>query len=513
MNVRAVQENQQKWDDELSNSLNSLTKSVRNMTTKHKVALGTEATDQWNQQVKDSVKKYRDHVNAIYEVVSTAVVPTPVTSRPLSAPAEERVKDAEADVSIEAEIVSAEGKKLDKEVKKYDDWGDATNEEIEEAMRKTENWEKRLSKIQDRIYLMKRNVERFNLSSVSLTASTSMMNNLEKEMEIAIRDIKEQDEVRGLYSLSKSKASDVKLPKFGGKPHENFAKFKTEVIKGFKSNKVRREDQVKRLRECLFDQPKTLVPFGMESIIEAWKILDNMYGDSARVMNAKVLELRNLKENPDGGYPRKGSGINLLKAQIEWITRLEVTLNGIMELGEESDQLDRNAFGDNTVCSVLELFPFQIQDELEDVMEPAKEDGKDKLYFIIKYLKKLRKKRQGMQKTQELKIGLSGKTKEKYEESLEPNDNYSGKKKNHYKFGAHVASKPKTNNNSKICKYFESHPKKLRGSKTLFAMHWGSGPGGCPRFLELDISMRREVVKEMQICNRCLVNQDPVPPG
>ena len=269
MNLRAVQENQQKWDDELSNSLNSLTKSVRNMTTKHKVALGTEATDQWNQQVKDSVKKYRDHVNAIYEVVSTAVVPTPVTSRPLSAPAEERVKDAEADVSIEAEIVSAEGKKLDKEVKKYDDWGDATNKEIEEAMRKTENWEKRLSKIQDRIYLMKRNVERFNLSSVSLTASTSMMNNLEKEMEIAIRDIKEQDEVRGLYSLSKSKASDVKLPKFGGKPHENFVKFKTEVMKGFKSNKVRREDQVKRLRECLFDQPKTLVPFGMESIIEA----------------------------------------------------------------------------------------------------------------------------------------------------------------------------------------------------------------------------------------------------
>ena len=67
--------------------------------------------------------------------------------------------------------------------------------------------------------------------------------------------------------------------------------------------------------------------------------------------------------------------------------------------------------------------------------------------------------------------------------------------------------------NCKICKYFESHPKKLRGSRTLLAEHYGIGPGGCPRFVELDIGMRREVVKEMKICNRCLINRDPVPQG
>ena len=182
-------------------------------------------------------------------------------------------------------------------MKEYDDWGDATNEEIEEAMRNIEEGKKRLSKIQERIYLMKKIVKAFDLSSVKLTSSVSMMETLKEEMNIAIRDIKEQDEVRGLYSLSKSKASDVKLPRFGGKPHENFAKFKTEMMKGFKSNKVRKEDQVKKLREKLFDQPKTMIPFSMESIKDAWKILDDMYGDSARVMNAKVLELRSLKKS------------------------------------------------------------------------------------------------------------------------------------------------------------------------------------------------------------------------
>ena len=251
-------------------------------------------------------------------------------------------------------------------------------------------------------------------------------------------------------------------------------KFKKEMKNGFKTNKVRREDQVKKLRENLFDQPKTMIPYNIESINDAWKILHDMYGDSTRVMNAKVLELRNLKENANSGYPRKGEGISLLKAQIEWITRLEVTLNDIMELGEESKQLNRDAFSSRTVVSVLELF--KMQDELEREMRPAKEDGKERMYLIIKYLQDLRKMRLEMQKTQELCCGSgsSGKARGKFEIRYEGTDGsteeYKGKKnedkKNPDRFGVRVVAK--TSDNCKICKYFESHPKKLRGSKRLF---------------------------------------------
>ena len=104
-----------------------------------------------------------------------------------------------------------------------------------------------------------------------------------------------------------------------------------------------------------------------------------------------------------------------------------------------------------------------------------------------------------MQKTEEL-IGGSNGFRRKYESTNESTDEsayeYEGKKnenkKNPYRFGAQVAAK--TNNNCKICKYFEIHPKKFRGFKTPFAKHYGMGPGGCPRFMELDINMRREVV-------------------
>ena len=194
-----------------------------------------------------------------------------------------QVKNAEVDVTIEAERVASEVNELEKEVNRYDDWGDASNEEIEEAMRKVENWKGCFSKIEDRIYSMKKNVLRYDLSSNELDKSTNMMENLKKEIEITIDNIEEEDEARGLYSLSISTASDVKLPKFGGKPHENFIKFKAKMLRGFKSNKVRREDQVNKLRENLFGQPRTMIPSIMGSVKDAWKILDDMYGDSVMV--------------------------------------------------------------------------------------------------------------------------------------------------------------------------------------------------------------------------------------
>ena len=93
-------------------------------------------------------------------------------------------------------------------------------------MRNIEGWKQRLYKIEDRIDSIIKNVKVYNLSTVELTKSTSMMEDLKSEMEIAIQVIEEEDEARGIYSLSTSKASDVELPKFGGKPYENFTKLK-----------------------------------------------------------------------------------------------------------------------------------------------------------------------------------------------------------------------------------------------------------------------------------------------
>ena len=139
---------------------------------------------------------------------------------------------------------------------RYDDWGDASNEEVEEAARSIKEWRKRFRWLEDRVYTMKKNVRLYNLADTELDSSIKKVESIKVEMERAIGGIKEEDEVRGLFTFSQSKASDLKLPKFGGKPHENFAKFKTEMLRAFKANKIRREDQVKKLRENLLDSAK-----------------------------------------------------------------------------------------------------------------------------------------------------------------------------------------------------------------------------------------------------------------
>ena len=112
-----------------------------------------------------------------------------------------QVKDAKVEISIEAERAALEGQKLDREINRYHDWGDASNEEIEQALRKVEDWKSRLSKIEDRIYTMKKSVLLYDLSSNELDKSTNMMKSLKEDMEMAISVIEKEDEVRGIYSL------------------------------------------------------------------------------------------------------------------------------------------------------------------------------------------------------------------------------------------------------------------------------------------------------------------------
>ena len=69
-----------------------------------------------------------------------------------------------------------------------------------------------------------------------------------------------------------------------------------------------------------------------------------------------------------------------------------------------------------------------MQDELEKEMRPAKDDGKEKLYLITKYIKDVRERRQGMQKSQERRGGSSGKSKDRYEAVDDGNENNSGRK-------------------------------------------------------------------------------------
>ena len=180
-NPKIVKEYFRKWDEDISNALDSLEESVSNMTINHKASLSSDVVNQWEQHIKESEKKYRDHRAATFEVVDSARASVVAASTstptldPMSAPTtgyfipSTQVKAAKVKNVIEAERISEEVTDWDKEIKRYDDWGNATNEEIEKAMRSIEEGRRRMAKIQDIIYSMKENVQLFNLPNNELT--------------------------------------------------------------------------------------------------------------------------------------------------------------------------------------------------------------------------------------------------------------------------------------------------------------------------------------------------------
>ena len=140
----------------------------------------------------------------------------------------------------------------------------------------------------------------------------------------------------------------------------------------------------------------------MEDIDIAWDILKNMYGDASRVMEARK---RNIKDM--GSFPRSGKPQVMLKNQIEWITKLETTLNDIKELAEESAQMERDAYSSDMMHLIMSYFPNMIQKELQVEMENLPDDGKIRLLKIVDYIVKHRKIIQGMLKTAEATIDHS----------------------------------------------------------------------------------------------------------
>ena len=398
----SVARNNAEWTREVSIALDDMVDSIESMGISHGQTLGSTEVAVWNESINTGERQFKEFVAKVDAKLNSQSQNDDTSTRSRTSvqlpdqPSQSgsfAMRAAQADIEVDADIIASDGRILAAEVTKYLDWGEASDEKIVEAMMKIEDWKKRLGKIKEKGWTITRNVKKFDLSDQPLRLSMALINNLESEMEMTIENLKFEDETRCLFSLSRNKTADVMLPIFTGDPEEDFTKFKKEMMKGLKTNRVKKDDQVKKLRENLRDQPRSIIPATLEDVDTAWAILEDLYGDATRVVKARKKMIKNL-----GPFPKNGKGVAPMQNQIEWITKLEVTLKDLMELGEKSVAMDREVFNGNTTSAIEELFPFKIQAALanfEDV------DCKEKLSSIIKYLAELRSIRQRMMKTYE----------------------------------------------------------------------------------------------------------------
>ena len=126
-----------------------------------------------------------------------------------------------------------------------------------------------------------------------------------------------------------------------------------------KINRVRKYDQVSKLRECLRLDAKGLIPSTMDDIEEAWKILVKRYGDPSRVMAARKQKLKNL-----GNLPPNGKDMESLKNPVEWLIKFKTTLTDIMELANSNLDMEYEAYNGDMITTIRLLFPMDMNGKL-----------------------------------------------------------------------------------------------------------------------------------------------------
>ena len=175
-----------------------------------------------------------------------------------------------------------------------------------------------------------------------------------------------EDAARSMFTLEPVKSDIIKYPTFSGLPSEDYLQFKEKMTLRFRENKVRRKEQVSKLRECLKGAALERVPDGVKDIEEAFNRLNEAFGNPSKVMAYQLKGLDDIGMMP---ADKQANGQLSYTRRIEWLLRLEVILGKILELSQRSSKLAHEAFGSSTYRKLWSRFPTTVLDKLVKIQE------------------------------------------------------------------------------------------------------------------------------------------------
>ena len=298
-NSTVVSRCQDEWIEKISVALDGLSTAVDSLASFND-SLGDDELQEWNRKVTNGEATLTSLINQYDNKSAAADVPaaggSPANNSVIRPPQRGGVdntaaRKAQVDIDVDAKIIEEEVKNLEGEVSTVDDWEDAENSVVEEYMGKITEWKKTLKALKEKSYSIERNTKFHKFDETKMKTSAALIATVECKVNAAIKSIKEEDSSRCLYSTCKSTAAKVKLPSFSGAQEEDFATFMEDVKKAFVANKVRKDDQSSKLKECLKSHARKLIPDSMKEIDTCWDTLKAVYGDPSRVMNAKKKKL------------------------------------------------------------------------------------------------------------------------------------------------------------------------------------------------------------------------------
>ena len=255
---------------------------------------------------------------------------------------------AEAEANILMGECSVLGDMMGLEV----NWEDAEDNVISNGMRSMARWQEQMNTI-ERAFRKYENMK-YKFSSDRQEAVQLVYDEAKQKFQTARSSLAKEDADRGLYTMEPVRSDIIKYPLFSGLPSEDLLKFMETMRQRFKENKVKKKEQVAKLRECLNASALGRVPDGITDIEEAFKRLQEAFGNPSKVMNHTLKALEELGLLPPD---KLSSGQYNYAKQIEWLLRLEVILTKIIDLSARNSKLAHEAFSSSTYRKLWARFP------------------------------------------------------------------------------------------------------------------------------------------------------------
>ena len=156
---------------------------------------------------------------------------------------------------VRAKYVKREAEGLKNQVTKVEDWNTEPDPSIRIAMQSfVPKWEKKMEDLVDACRELEELVIMNDIladEDVGHEESLNLVSELEDTVYETLELIKAQDKERNLFSTCQDVTSTAKFPVFSGEDHEDFSKFKTEMEAAIISHRVPKQEQIKKLRDCL----------------------------------------------------------------------------------------------------------------------------------------------------------------------------------------------------------------------------------------------------------------------
>ena len=416
---------------------------------------------------------------------------SPMTAEQMKIARESKIATAKAKSNLA--LIRQDLEDLNAEYSEHRDWMEADDADVEKAMGSLRSWRDKLSKAKKDTIEVEGKItgEELTTLSADLDRLKITLSATETELTSAIENIKEADVEKGLYSNRKAKAVPVQLPIFSGAPGDDFSEFQDKFEKAVVANRIPKSDQLEKLRESLRGKAKTQVSLKIESIDEAWDLLKTAFGDPMTLLKFRKQALSKL-----GVYPDALTRTNPQKI-VDWCLDIERHIMDLIKLGDKDTRMEMVAFNDDTINSLIDMFPVRLQFK----MDRLDCDGREKLEAIQNLVEEEREvlQRMAIRSSQSLrrpqKVDDAGRSPLK-SSTIQPK-------------GFSMYNQPRKMPHCRICKELE----KRGDNSELYDAHQGNYPTHCPRWAAMTTDERSEIAKAAKYCLLCMDPKVTFNPG